>query len=382
MIKRVEGKNKFARYDPKSKQYVCYRIDVRVNGKRLRSAFPTRKDAQDFIDAARSRQKNKRAGIKSVVRSPRVSELFAARLKEIKSKHEYARVERVFKFFQDLIGDPKVTEVSRGDFQLFINNRTGVKLETINRELNPLSKAFRSAPQLFPKELEDYEPPRVPRPKFKRTRREKIISTKEKDAILKHLYASQGDETVAEYENRIRIGRMFHLAYLLGMAYKEVATLKKSSYNGELIFIRHKTGNEVKFEWLPDEAHQVIKAAIASSGSDYIFTHTGSTPKDFYKVMRSAVEAVGLVYGRENGITFHSARHSFVTAAMAHTDLKTVGSMSGHSDETMVMLYTHATPESRKKALQSMYGKADLKEIFEKVRSGKMSFEEFEKLVS
>lgn len=371
MIKRLEGKNKFARYDPKSKQYVSYKVDFRVGGKRLRSYFPTRKEAQDFIDASRSKQKNKRAGIKTVARSPRISELFAARLQEITSKREHTRVKRIFNFFRELIGDPKVTDVTKGDFQLFINNREGVKLETINRELNPLSKAFKSAPALFPKDLEDYEPPKIPRPTFKRKRREKIITPKEKELILQNLYAKDR-----------RIARMFHIAYLLGMAYKEVATLLKSSYNGELTFIRHKTGTEVKFEWLPDEAHEVIRSAIAESETEYIFTRSGSTPKKFYEAMKDAVEAAGLVYGRDNGITFHSARHSFVTAAMAHTDLKTVGSMSGHSDETMVMLYTHATPESRKKALQSMYGKVNLKEIFEKVKAGKMSFEEFEKSVS
>ena len=87
-------------------------------------------------------------------------------------------------------------------------------------------------------------------------------------------------------------------------------------------------------------------------------------------------------YGRDNGVTFHSARHSFVTAAMQHADLKTVGSMSGHSDATMVMLYTHASPESRKKALQSMYGKKDWRAIYDKIRNGKMTYQEFEKELS
>jgi hypothetical protein len=67
---------------------------------------------------------------------------------------------------------------------------------------------------------------------------------------------------------------------------------------------------------------------------------------------------------------------------MQHADLKTVGSMSGHSDATMVMLYTHASPESRKKALQSMYGKKDLKDIYNRIRKGKLTFAEFEKLLS
>jgi integrase len=227
--------------------------------------------------------------------------------------------------------------------------------------------------------MEDFEPPKIPRPKFKRKRRERTITSDEKDAILAHLYTEGGTE--AEYQNRVRIGRMFHIAYLLGMAYSEVANLKKENYNGQLSFIRKKTGNPVTFEWLPDEAHDVLTAAIAASDSEYVFTHSGSTPKHFYSIMKKAVESAGLPYGRDNGVTFHSARHSFVTAAMQHADLKTVGSMSGHSDATMVLLYTHASPESRKRALQSMYGKKDLKDIYDKIRKGEMAFAEFEKII-
>lgn len=374
-IKLATSKKKRAGYrlDPKRNQYITYKIDGRIGGKRFRQGgFLTRKSAQEFIDATKLANKYKRAGVKHVTHSPRLSELLNKRLTKIKNRAERMRGERIFRFFQSLfIGDPKVTEVSSGDFQLFINEREqAVKKETVNREVNLLSKAFRSASELFPKELEGFEVPKIPRPKFKRKRREKIITPDEKDVITKELYKTS-----------IRIARMFEIAWFLGMAYKEVEQLKKTAYNGiGLEFVRSKTGNTVVFEWLPDEVHQILKAAIADSKTEFVFT-TGSTPKDFYKIMRSAVESVGLPYGRDRGITFHSARHSFVTTAMQHGDLKTVGSMSGHTDETMVLLYTHASPESRKKVLQSMYSKLNLRDIFDRVRSGKLTFSEFEKLI-
>lgn len=387
MIKRIERKknHRGAKYDPKKTVYVSYKVDFYAGGRKRESGFGSRKEAQDFIDAARRKQKQKKLGIKEVVKSPRVSALFTARIAAIRHHAEKVRAQRIFAQFSDLLpGDPKVTEITRGDLQTFLNVRIEqVKAETVNREINLLSKAFRSAPELFPRDLEDYEPPKIPRPKFKRKRREKIISEKEKCLILTQLYAEQGDETLAEHQNRIRIGRMFHIAYLLGMAYKEVAHLLRAAYNGEqLNFIREKSETPITFEWLPDEAHQVIREAIKDSNTEYIFTHSGSTPKNFYKIMRAAVESAGLTYGRNQGITFHSARHSFVTTAMQHGDLKTVGSMSGHSDSTMVMLYTHATAESRKRLLKSMYGKIDLRDIFDRVKADQMSFEEFEKAVS
>ena len=371
-------------YDPKLKAYITYRVHVRVNGRRYRqSGFPNRKAAEAFVDGLRQKKAFVKAGLQAPVGPVRLQQLFDARIKQIPRHAEQIRAKRIFNYFVELAGNILIGELRPAHIQKFINARKNVKPETVNREINLLSAAFRRAPELFPDELEDFEPPKIPRPKFKRKRRERTITPAEKDAILAELYADPRDETEAEYQNRLRIGRMFHIAYLLGMAYSEVANLKRENYTGEqLSFIRKKTGNPVRFEWLPDEAHDVLQAAINASQSDYIFTHSGSTPKNFYRITKQAIEAAGLPYGRDNGVTFHSARHSFVKAAMQHADLKTVGSMSGHSDATMVMLYTHASPESRKKALQSMYGKKDWRAIYDKIRNGKMTFAEFEKELS
>jgi integrase len=386
MITRIELARKRAgsSYDPKTKQYITYRVHVRVNGRRYRqSGFPSRKAAEAFIDGLRQKKAYIKAGLQVPVGRVRIETLFKTRLGQIPNKAEQIRAQRIFNYFVELTGNVFVNEVRPVHIQKFINARGNVKPETINREINLLSAAFRRAPELFPDELDGLELPTIPRPKFKRKRRERTITIAEKDAILAALYSDRSNETEAEYQNRVRIGRMFHIAYLLGMAYSEVANLKKADYTGEqLSFIRKKTGNTVIFEWLPDEAKDVLDAAIGSSDTDYIFTHSGSTPKHFYQIMQKAIEAAGLPYGRDSGVTFHSARHSFVTAAMQHADLKTVGSMSGHTDATMVMLYTHASPESRKKALQSMYGKKDWRTVYDKIRKGKMSFDEFEKLLS
>lgn len=373
-------------YDPKTGKYVTYKINVRVGGRRYRqSGFATRKAAETYIDGLLLRRTFTRAGIKTAGGQVRLEAFLNRRCEQITNRAEQVRAERIFPYFVDLTGSIWLHELRSSHIQIFINARLndGVKAETVNREINLLSGALSRASQLFPEELEDYEMPKIPRPKFKRKRREKVIDDHQKDAILAQLAKRPAGMTDADYANRQRIARMFHIAYLLGMAYSEVANAKKTDYNGEgFEFDRKKTGQHIVFEWLPEEAHEVLRAAIASSETEYIFTISGSTPKNFYPIMQKAVEDAGMVYGRDNGITFHSARHSFVTVAMQHTDLKTVGSMSGHSDATMVLRYTHASAETRKKALQSMYGKRDLKAIFERVRSGKMDLAEFEKLLS
>jgi integrase len=383
VIKQVEfdKQREGTKFDPSKGKWIGFQADITINGKRLRSVFTSRKKAETYVEEAKFAAKLRRAGVGQLVDPPTVRQLFDARLKKIKDHAENVRCQRIFDLFVSLLpARAKVTDVKSSDFTRYMNAREGVKPETINREINPLSKAFSSAAELFP-DLEDYEPPKVRRPKFKATRRERVIKPEEKDAIVAQLYRPrEPKESEAIYRNRIRIGRMFEIAWYLGMAFKEVATLKKSKYDGEsLHFIRSKTGAHIAFEWLPDEVHKILKAAIADSDTEYVFTHSGSTPKSFYYIMQKATEAAGVDYGRDHGITFHSARHSFVSNAMQHADLKTVASMTGHRDSSVVLLYTHASPKTRRKALESMYGKKDLRSIFEKVRSGEMNFEEFEK---
>ena len=73
--------------------------------------------------------------------------------------------------------------------------------------------------------------------------------------------------------------------------------------------------------------------------------------------MRQAALACGLLYGRnvQGGFVTHDTRHTAVTYLMqAGHDLKTVGALTGHSDKTMVMLYSHASQESVNRAYDAL----------------------------
>jgi hypothetical protein len=61
------------------------------------------------------------------------------------------------------------------------------------------------------------------------------------------------------------------------------------------------------------------------------------------------------------------------------TDLATTKSVTGHSDANLVAYYSHATDESRKSLMSKLYADKNdgLKEIFERVKAGEMSFEIF-----
>jgi hypothetical protein len=62
------------------------------------------------------------------------------------------------------------------------------------------------------------------------------------------------------------------------------------------------------------------------------------------------------------------------------TDAATTAEYTSHSSLEMVDYYSHASEESMRLAMERMYGEGSekrLKEIFQKVRSRKMTFDEF-----
>lgn len=371
-------KNGLARYDPKRGVYVGYRIDVVVKGKRHRDGgFASRKDAETFIDRLKSEARDRRNGLSTNGNEPRVSALFAKRLAQITHPQIKAIATRVFATFQSVLdGDPKVPEVRAKHFIKYRNVRQGKKDATVHRELAELSIAFHAASEMFPDELEDYRPPIIKRPSKPKGKHKHIITEDEKDRIVANL---QGNE----YQKKV--GRMFEVAWFIGLRYSEVVKLEKAKLKSRTLNAwRLKKDDVTLFEALPPRLVQVLQEAIkASDDPKYIFTTKQHYPNSFYEEMKRAVTEAGLVYGRKlDGVTFHSARHSFVTRAMKYGDIKTVGSLSNHADATMVLHYTHATAEGRKELMKRMYGNDEaLKQIYDKVSSHEMSFDEFKKAI-
>ncbi len=383
-------------YNPDKKCYIGYRIDVWVNNVRYRNKrFPTRKAAENYIDSLKLKNSYSRNGLKFVEPKevPRVSEIFRRRLEVIKKHSELVRAKRVFAYFQNLLDfDLRVTELRTPHFQSFINSRLedGVKPETVNREVNVLSPPFKTASEVFPEILDGFEPPRIPRPRFKKSKgRTRVVTETEKNNICRELTLSKtANETEKKYQNRVRIGRMFEIAWLLGLRFGEVAKLKKMDFrplDGTLKVIRWKTGAVTLFEYLPDFICSLLQTAADASETDFLYTISGNYPKKFYSILRDAVEKCGLVYGRKefDGITFHSNRHSFTTRLIQTTDLATAQSLTGLSTKDLLGYYGHATDNSKKAAMKNLYGETpvfsvdELQKIYNGVQAGKLTFEEF-----
>jgi integrase len=377
VITRIEldRKKPGSTYDPKAKTYITYRIDLRIRGKRIRTAgFPSRKDAEKHVELLKANARNQRHGVAAVSKIT-VKQLLDKRLAKLAKRPEKVRGRRVFDMFLEITGNIPIQEVRRSHFQKFINSRADKSNDTVIREVAMLSVAFRTASEMFP-ELDDYQPPKVPRPKRDRRKKTKhVITETEMRAIVGNLQQSK---------YAIKVGRMFALAWFLGLRYGEIVRLKKSDFKGSSLRVyRPKTDDITVFEGLPDEVRQLLADAIADADGEAIFSDKQIHPNSFYLTLKAAVAKAGLEYGRSapGSISFHSTRHSFVTRMMQVADMATTQSLSGHSTATMIAHYSHSTPETRKTALRKLYGGADLKEIYEQVRSGTMTFDAFKMAV-
>ena len=378
MITRIElsRKRPGSSYDPKTKKYVTYKIAVRVNGRRYRqSGFPNRKAAEAFVEALKLKKAYNRLGL-SFTTNVRLSQLLDKRLSML-NKPERVRATRIFRDFQTMHGDPLVTEIRSSHLQRYINSRSSVKPETVIREVAMLTAAFRRAPKMFPDELEDYQPPTVARPKLKRSKiNRRIVSEAEKDAVV--AYLMQGDD----YSRMI--ARQWELAWYFGLRYGEVVKLLKSDYTGDRLRVtRWKTNDETVFEYLPERVKEILEAAIAESDTKHIFPHGRFIyPNKFYDTLKPAVESAGMKYGRRpDSVSFHSLRHSFITRMVEVADLPTVQAYSAHSDAAMVALYSHTSETKKRAAFERLYGNRDWRAVYDQIRRGEMSFEEFEAVI-
>jgi len=120
---------------------------------------------------------------------------------------------------------------------------------------------------------------------------------------------------------------------------------------------------------------------------EFVFTPDGKEPSKLYEIIKKACETCGIPYGRfkPGGIILHDNRHTWISRlAQAGIDLATIADFSGHSTKEMVLHYSHAGPESRKRAMDvfaSPDNRKQLQDIYEDVKEGKITLEEFVRLV-
>ena len=372
MIKKFYSKREEKpgwRRDPETGQFWSWGFDIWLRDpvKRVREAgFQTRGDAEAAVGRIRQLEKEEKYGFITSGSAPMLSELIEKRLATIRNPRERMRSTRILGDLAAVLPPKmKVTELKPAHLQLFVDRRLadGIKPQSVNRELNSVVACLNAARTLFAR-LDQWVPPRTPRPKAPKGRRERVITADEVERLLGHLLAPrQEDEREAAARARRDVGLIVRFALLTGLRHGEINRLRWEHLDGSrsLKVVGTKTemvANPTRYITpLTPTMLEIIAERRRRSSSPFIFSRSGGMLPEFYQIIRRACEACGITWGRdaEGGFVLHDARHTATTQLLqAGLDLATIQAITGHSDKTMVLYYSHATPASRERAAAAL----------------------------
>jgi integrase len=331
-----------------------YRLDARTQGKRIRKFFLKRADAEAIAYKFRYDTIMKPFGLPTTLERPLLSDLCAKLEADITNKREKTRTARVLADFCSLLSfGVFVDEMTKADCKKYIDKRVrdGVKPQTIDRELNIIVAMFNQADNYFPA-LEQWHPPRIPRPKTSDGRRERVWSENEIRVILGDLLAPKRDDESAESAvARYRAGRKVQFCLLNGLRHSEMNLIPRTSIDWQARQVRIRQGKTGRFKvlgpWGPTSM-EILREFCGASDSDLVFSRGGNVSPKFYRILKDSCQRVGVPYGRGNpdGLVLHDARHTATTHLLeSGVSPKTVQDWMGWSDKAFVLYYSHASKQ-------------------------------------
>ena len=255
-----------------------------------------------------------------------------------------------------------VDEVTKADCKRYIDKRLRdeLKPQSIDRELNIIVAMFNQAENYFPA-LDQWRPPRIPRPKIIDGRRERTWSEHEIKVVLGELFApKREDEQVQSAIARYRVGRKVQFCLLNGVRHSEMNLIPKTGINWDARQVRirqGKTGNYKVIGPLGPTSMEILREFYDASKMDLVFSGSGNIAPKFYRILREACESAGVPYGRStpDGLVLHDARHTATTHLVeSNVSPKTVQEWMGWSDKAFVLYYSHATKQSREHGGESL----------------------------
>jgi integrase len=347
-----------------------YRLDLTLrNGQRIRHSFDKKSDAEAVAYKYRHDDTARRYGLPLVADHPFLSDLIEKRLTAYAGP-EKTRATRVFNGLLSLLPQGVcVDEVTKAGIQKYVQKRfdDGLKAQSVDRELNLIAAMFNSVDLYYP-QLEQWRPPRMPRPKIIGGRRERLWSADEIKAVLGELYAPRREsEQQQSADARVLVGRRVQFCLLNGVRTGEMAKIQKRDINWQTRKVRieqGKTGNVKVIGPLFDSAMNILKEFCAASKTEFVFFKGKNIPPKFYKILKRACDRAGVLYGKNTpgGLVLYDSRHTATTHMLeSGVSPATVKEWMGWADSSFVMYYSHATEKSREKAGRSMERLAGLK---------------------
>lgn len=366
------------KFDARAKKYFSWAYDIRLaDGQRRReSGFISQSEVEAVLARIRLAEKDLRYGFLTQHDAPTFEELAAKHVAAIHNHREEVRARRVLRTLaEELPAGSKVPELLSSHLQSFVDRRRseGLSPSSIDRELNIVSAALHAAATYYP-HLSNWPVPKIPRPKRSKRRRERVISAVEITRVLTWLYAPQrADESESDMLKRRNVGHVFRAALLTGARKGELCKLRwdQVDWGAQVVQIvgtktEKRSEQTVRYLKITDTLAEIFNERLGHSKGDHVFTRQGGEVTHYYRILRECCEACGVRYGREitGGFTTHDARHTAVTRMLqAGKDLATIGSITGHTDKTLILRYGHASEESRAQAmdvLENFAGKQNL----------------------
>lgn len=353
------------KFDAAKKKFWSYGFDIYLeNGKRKReSGFGTKQLAENAVARIKIGEKEKTYKLQTRT-FPLVSEVLEKRLQRIESEKEKVRANTIFNRWLSLIPSRlRFDELETQHLRLFVDKRLSeVKPVSVNREITCIASAIHSAFVDFPA-LENYQMPKIPRPKVERSRRERLISQDEVMKLLTALLsAKRDDETARDFARRRVVGQVFQMCLLTGSRVGEIIALRweQIDFDAKILQIigrknRFKVAKVVRYLELNPTIEQILRERqTLDAFGEFVFCRTGNSVTKYHQILRENAANLGVNYGANvrGGFITHDARHTAVTRMLqAGIDLSTVGAITGHSDANLILHYSHATRESRKAAV-------------------------------
>jgi integrase len=347
-----------------------YRVDITLrSGQRFRHSFDKKSDAEAVAYKYKHDDVARRYGLPTAAEQPFLSDLITKRLTAYRGS-ERTRAERVFQGLANVL--PKgicVDEVTKAGIQKYVEQRfnDGLKAQSIDRELNIIAAMFNSVDLYFP-QLEQWRPPKMPRPKIIGGRRERIWSDHEIKVVLGELRSPRREgEQLQTVDARHKVGLIVQFCLLNGIRTGEMAQIRKRDINWQTRKVRieqGKTGNVKVIGPMYERAMEILEECCEASKTEFVFFQGKNIPHKFYKTLKRACDRAGVLYGKNTpgGLVLYDSRHTATTHMLeSGVSPATVQEWMGWADSSFVLYYSHATEQSREKAGRAMERKAGKK---------------------
>jgi len=324
-------------------------IDFYTDGRRVRKAVGSRRDAENALAAVKADILRGEYRFKKD-RKIRFEDFSKEYLEYAKiNKRSWRRDEscliRLLPFFKDMLLS-KITPLHIEEYKKMRLDK--VKPSTINRELTCLKHLFTVAERF--RKFDEKNP--VKEVKFFQER-QYIMRILDKKEIERLIDASSG-----------YLRSMVILTLNTGMRKGEILNLRWNDIDfiEDYIYIKQSKSNVTRK--IP--MNSVVRATLKGikRENDFVFysPKTGTRFTDFFRSFKSACRKAGI-----NDLRFHDLRHTAATLmVMGRIDLVTVSQILGHATIQMTMKYAHPTPENKRRAVNVLVS------MFEPEKKGKV----------